>query len=94
MAEALVKMKRQFPDQVLGRLVDIVKTKGSRNNVAIAVLMGRQMDSVVVRTFAAAKQCVALLKAERCEPMEFIPLDRIKARSLSSCALRVRYAET
>ena len=75
-------LKRKLPDDVLGRLVDIVKVKSKKDNVAIAVLMGRQMDSVVVRSFAAAKECLKILKEERADPMEFIPLDHVQVRCL------------
>ena len=92
MAEAVAEMKRRHPRDVLGRLADICKPNSSRYNVAIAVLMGRQMDSVVVRTFEVGRACVALLKELRTEPMEFIPLDNIAVRRaacrrLSSCLL-------
>lgn len=86
MAEAVAEMKRRHPHDVLGRLADICKPNSSRYNVAIAVLMGRQMDSVVVRTFEVGRACVALLKELRTEPMEFIPLDNITVRSLLCAA--------
>ena len=49
--------------------------------MAVAVLMGRQMDSVVVRTLAIAKECVEMLKKDFVEPMEFIPLNTISVRA-------------
>jgi structural maintenance of chromosome 1 len=77
-------MKQRFPGDVLGRLCDICETRGAQYNVAVAVLMGRQMDSVVVRTLAVAKACVELLRGDKREPMEFIPLDHVQARSFAS----------
>jgi structural maintenance of chromosome 1 len=80
MADAVAEMKSRFPDEVFGRLCDICKPNSSKYNVAITVLMGRQMDSVVVRTFGTAMACLQLLKELRCEPMEFVPLDNIRVR--------------
>ena len=55
----------------------------------MTVLMGRQMESVVVRTMAVAKQCVAYLREKRYDPMEFVPLDSVKVRSnLMQCVSR------
>lgn len=85
--QAIAHLKQKFPDQVLGRLSDLVKPNNAKYNIAITVLMGRQMDSVVVRTMEAAKKCVGELKSDRLktEPMEFIPLDTIDVRA---CACR------
>jgi structural maintenance of chromosome 1 len=84
MADAVAEMKRRFPGDVYGRLCDICKPNSSKYNVAITVLMGRQMDSVVVHTFSTAMACLHLLKELRCEPMEFVPLDNIQV-SPPSC---------
>jgi chromosome segregation ATPase len=67
---------------VLGRMGDVCEPLNARaDGTAIAVLMGRHMDSVVVQTFAAAQRCVAELKQHRMDPIEFIPLDKIQVQA-------------
>ena len=58
-----------------------LQVRRDRERLAVTVLMGRQMESVVVRTMAVAKQCVAYLREKRYDPMEFVPLDSVKVRS-------------
>ena len=48
-------------------------------NLALAVIMGPNMDSVVVEDEAVAKDCIGYLKAKRVQPMTFIPLQTVKA---------------
>jgi chromosome segregation ATPase len=81
MNEAVKRLLQLFPDQVLGRMVDICSVKSKNHNTALAVLMGRHMDSVVVKTFSVAMECIELLKQEQRDPMEFIPLDTVQVRN-------------
>lgn len=48
-------------------------------NMALSVLLGRHMDSVVVDTDKTARDCIQYLKEHRIFPMTFIPLQNLKA---------------
>ena len=49
----------------------------------MTVVLGRDMDSVVVDSDATAKQCIALLKRQRVPPMTFVPLATVRARPVN-----------
>lgn len=65
---------------VHGRVSELVKVTQKSYNLALAVVMGSNVDSVVVDTERAAKECVAYLKQRRIPPMTFIPLQTIKVK--------------
>ena len=54
-----------------------------RYNLALAVVLGKDMDSVVVDTERTAKDCIAYLKQARLAPMTFIPADSVRAKPLN-----------
>jgi structural maintenance of chromosome 1 len=83
MAQAVRDMKQKFGDDVHGRLPDVCRVKSRKYNTAIAVLVGRHMDSVVVSSLQVAKDCMRFLTEKQYPPMEFIPLDNIQARLYS-----------
>lgn len=93
MSQAVADLKREFRGQVFGRLPDVCSVKARKYNNAIAVLSGRHMDSVVVTTLDAAKDCMHYLKEKHLDPMEFIPLDNITVRTLTiSISLLLQWA--
>lgn len=60
---------------------ELVKVTQKSYNLALAVVMGSNIDSVVVEDERAAKECVTYLKQQRIPPMTFIPLRTIKVRA-------------
>lgn len=78
MEDAVKEMQKIFgKSEVFGQLVQVCRIPEAAHSTAITVLMGRHMDSVVVSTMRVARECIKLLKAQRREPMEFIPLDTV-----------------
>ena len=47
-------------------------------NLAIAVLMGKNIDSIVVDSERTAKDCIQYLKDQGVPPMTFIPIQTVK----------------
>eukprot|EP00892_Ulva_mutabilis_P002473 jgi/Ulvmu1/12226/UM086_0016.1 len=68
---------------VFGQLVQVCRIPEAAHSAAITVLMGRHMDSIVVSSMSVARECIKLLKAQRREPMEFIPLDTVDVPPIS-----------
>ncbi|KAK9820343.1 hypothetical protein WJX72_009251 [[Myrmecia] bisecta] len=81
-AEALDSMKRLFPG-VYGRVTDLAKVAQRKYNLALAVVMGRDMDSVIVDSEKTAKECIQLLKDQHVSPMTFIPVSTVKAKPVN-----------
>lgn len=49
-------------------------------NLAMAVVMGKDMDSVICDTEATAKECIHWLRQNQVAPMTFFPLDTVRAK--------------
>ena len=68
---------------VHGRVPDLAKVLQRRYYLALAVVMGNHMSSVIVENERAATECIELLKQERMSPLEFLPLDTIRLKPLN-----------
>mmetsp|Transcript_2185 Transcript_2185/g.5451 ORF Transcript_2185/g.5451 Transcript_2185/m.5451 type:complete len:1077 (-) Transcript_2185:247-3477(-) len=77
MKEAVAAMKQIFPG-VYGRMTDLAEVTNRQYNLALSVLLGRHMDSVVVDSDKTARECVQYLKEHRLFSMTFIPLQNLK----------------
>lgn len=64
-------------------MTDLAQVAQRRYNVAMAMVMGKDMDSVIVDTDTTAKQCVEYLKEQQVPPMTFIPLSTIVAKPVN-----------
>ena len=49
-------------------------------NLVMAVVMGRDLDSVICDTEATAKECIHWLRQNQVAPMTFFPLDAVRAK--------------
>lgn len=78
---------------VRGRVINLTKVTQDRFRLAITLLMGRHMDSVVVDTEDTAKACIAHLKQARHAPLTFIPLDSVAAKPIDERLRRVGAAQ-
>ena len=77
-----------------GRVTELCKVSQRKYNLAVAVLMGKNIDSVVVDTERTAKDCIQYLKEQGVPPMTFIPIQTVKVREHQTCCgqvIRVRY---
>lgn len=72
-AQAVESLKREIPG-VYGRLTELGKVRQRKYNVALAVAMNKDLDSVVVDTDATAIACIRWLKDNRVMPITFVPL--------------------
>ena len=70
---------------VYGRVTDLANATSKKYNIALAVLLARDMDSVVVKDEAVAKDCIQLLKDRKAPPMTFYPLNSVKVRQQRLC---------
>lgn len=82
MADALTQMKRNIPG-VHGRVTELAGASQQKYNVALAVLLAKDMDAVVVDTQAAGRACIAYLKEHRVPPMSFYPLQTIQHKQVN-----------
>ena len=64
-----------------GRVTELASATSQKYNLALAVLLGKDMDSVIVDSEANAKACIAYLKQERVPPMTFYPLNSVRVRT-------------
>ncbi|KJE94176.1 hypothetical protein CAOG_004858 [Capsaspora owczarzaki ATCC 30864] len=79
MNQALEDMKRHFPG-VIGRVFDLSKPTHRRYNIAVTVILGRNMDSIVVDTTKTALECIKYMKEQHIGMMTFLPLDGISVK--------------
>mmetsp|Transcript_13773 Transcript_13773/g.37285 ORF Transcript_13773/g.37285 Transcript_13773/m.37285 type:complete len:1277 (-) Transcript_13773:524-4354(-) len=81
-AEALENLKRLIPG-VHGRMIDICKPTQRRYNAAVTIAMGKSMEAIVVEEESVAIECIKYLKAQKCAPETFVPLDSIRAKPVA-----------
>lgn len=82
MAEAVDTMRRLFPG-VHGRLTELGEVTQRSYKLALAVAMGRDVDSVVVDTERVAIECIQYLRDQKLPPMTFIPLNSCKVKPIN-----------
>ena len=68
------------PAGVFGRATELAKVTQRKYNLAMAVVMGKDMDSVICDTEATAKECIHWLRQNQVAPMTFFPLDTVRAK--------------
>ena len=65
---------------VHGRVTDLAKVSERRYNLAMAVVMGRDLDAVICDTRATAQECIAWLRAQLIAPITFFPMDTVRPK--------------
>lgn len=68
---------------VHGRVTDLAQVSQRQYNVAMAMVMGKDMDSVLVDSDKTAKQCIQYLKEQQVPPMTFIPVATVVAKPVN-----------
>lgn len=63
---------------VHGRVTELAGATHKRYNMALAVLLAKDMDAVVVDSEKVARQCIEYLKSHRVPPMVFYPLQSLR----------------
>jgi structural maintenance of chromosome 1 len=79
----VIDMKRIFP-AVRGRLGELCKPKQKRYAEAVATVLGRHFDAIVVDDEKTAKECIQYLRDQHRGQLTFIPLDTIQVKAINS----------
>ncbi|KAJ6610416.1 condensin complex subunit SMC1 [Mycena sp. CBHHK59/15] len=80
--ETLVSLQRLFPG-VRGRVVDLCKPSQRKYETAVSVVLGWNIDAVVVDTEKIAIDCIEYMRTQRVGQATFIPLDTIQAKPIN-----------
>ncbi|XP_049850779.1 uncharacterized protein LOC126323906 [Schistocerca gregaria] len=78
MEECLSTLQRLFSG-VYGRVFDLVNPSAPKYKVALTVVLGSNMDSIVVSSEKVAIECIKYMREQRVGIATFLPLDGIKA---------------
>lgn len=66
-----------------GRLIDLCQPANRKFDVALSIVLGRNIDAVVVEHEKTAIECIRYMRAQRCGQATFIPLDTIQIKPMS-----------
>ncbi|TPX51585.1 hypothetical protein SeMB42_g00124 [Synchytrium endobioticum] len=80
--ECLETLKKTFPG-VHGRLYDLSKPTQNKYNLAVAIVMGKNMDAVVVDDQRTALECIQYLKEQRAGKVTFLPMDSLTVKPIN-----------
>ncbi|KAI9104572.1 SMCs flexible hinge [Phlyctochytrium arcticum] len=89
--EMLSELKRVF-EGVYGRVLDLCKPTQRKYELAISIILGRNMDAIVVDSQKTAIACIQFLREQRSGMATFLPLDTISAKPLNERLRNVRHA--
>ncbi|KAF8915965.1 SMCs flexible hinge [Mucidula mucida] len=80
--ETLANLQRIFPG-VRGRVVDLCKPSQRKYEMAVSVVLGRNIDAVVVDEEKTAIDCIEYMRNQRAGQATFIPLDTIQVKGVN-----------
>ncbi|KDR79797.1 hypothetical protein GALMADRAFT_241878 [Galerina marginata CBS 339.88] len=80
--ETLSNLQRLFPG-VRGRIVDLCKPSQRKYETAISVILGRNIDAIVVDEEKTAIDCIEYMRNQRAGQATFIPLDTIQVKPVN-----------
>ncbi|EPQ50920.1 condensin complex subunit SMC1 [Gloeophyllum trabeum ATCC 11539] len=80
--EVLTGLQRIFPG-VRGRVVDLCKPSARKYETAVSVILGRNIDAVVVDEEKTAIDCIEYMRNQRAGQATFIPLDTIQVKPVN-----------
>eukprot|EP00808_Paulinella_micropora_P022417 g781.t1 len=81
--DALTTLKARMPGKVTGRVLDICKPSAMKYNLGVTVVMGKNMEAVIVDTEKTAIECITYLKEKKIGTMTFLPIDQLKTTPIS-----------
>ncbi|CCD69832.1 Structural maintenance of chromosomes protein 1 [Caenorhabditis elegans] len=81
--EALEGLKKNFPESVYGRLVDLCQPSHKRFNIATTKILQKHMNSIVCDTEETAAKAIVYLKDHRYPPETFLPNDALVVNPLN-----------
>ncbi|KAG6855965.1 hypothetical protein H0H87_008906 [Tephrocybe sp. NHM501043] len=80
--ETLANLQRIFPG-VRGRVVDLCKPIARKYETAMSVVLGRDIDAIVVDEEKTAIDCIEYMRNQRAGQATFIPLDTIQVKPVN-----------
>ncbi|KAE9404591.1 condensin complex subunit SMC1 [Gymnopus androsaceus JB14] len=80
--ETLTSLQRIFPG-VRGRVIDLCKPSQRKYETAVSVVLGRNIDAVVVDEEKTAIDCIEYMRNQRAGQATFLPLDTIQVKSVN-----------
>ncbi|KAI5120058.1 hypothetical protein M0805_007809 [Coniferiporia weirii] len=80
--ETFASLQRIFPG-VRGRVVDLCKPTQRKYETAVSVILGRNIDAVVVDQEKTAIECIEYMRNQRAGQATFIPLDTIQVKPIN-----------
>ncbi|KAJ7068585.1 condensin complex subunit SMC1 [Mycena amicta] len=80
--ENLANLQRLFPG-VRGRVVDLCKPSQRKYEAAVSVVLGWNIDAIVVDSERIAIDCIEYMRTQRVGQATFIPLDTIQAKPIN-----------
>lgn len=81
--EVMETMKRANPG-IKGFVSDLCRPKQHRYETAVATVLGKDFNSIIVDTFRTAKECIDYMKEQRSGVATFIPLDSVVVHPINS----------
>ncbi|KAM3842538.1 structural maintenance of chromosomes protein 1B-like [Diretmus argenteus] len=90
--EALEMLRRQYPETVYGRLVDLCSPVHKKFQLAVTKVFGHYMNAIVVASDKVARDCIGFLKQERATRETFLPIDYLQVSPLNERLRNVRGA--
>ncbi|KAG9307684.1 hypothetical protein G9A89_023249 [Geosiphon pyriformis] len=82
MKDLLDSLKRVF-EGVHGRVLDLCKTTQRKYDAAISIILGRNMEAIIVGTEKIGLECIQYIREQRLGHATFIPLDTIVAKPVN-----------
>ncbi|KAH9924069.1 condensin complex subunit SMC1 [Fomitopsis serialis] len=82
MKETLANLQRIFPG-VRGRVIDLCKPTQRKYETAVSVVLGRNIDAVVVDEEKTAIDCIEYMRIQRAGQATFIPLNTIQVKPIN-----------
>jgi hypothetical protein len=65
---------------VYGRVTELSRVSQRRYYLAMALVLGRDLDSIIVDSNRTAQECIRWLRENHVPPMTFFPLDIVRAK--------------
>lgn len=75
--EVLQKLQSRYKG-VYGRIVHLCQARHARHQMAVAKVLGKYMDAIVVDSEITTQTCIEYLREQRLEPETFLPLNSLK----------------
>ncbi|KAJ8594932.1 RecF/RecN/SMC protein [Rhizopogon salebrosus TDB-379] len=80
--ETLSSLQRIFPG-VRGRVIDLCKPTQRKYETAVSVILGRNIDAVIVDEERTAIECIDYMRTQRAGQATFLPLDTISTKPIN-----------